>query len=194
DTRQLQKTQPLPALLKSMPSDIQARALRYRLERDAYNLVAGRILLQKGLKELGLDTDISKIRYLPSGKPILESVHFSISHSEHLVLCALYTEGAIGLDVEVRQNPDLKNFKDFFTKVEWQDIMDANDSIGRFYFYWTRKEAVIKALGVNLDWLHRIGLDTHADIFTIENKEWFFKTLNLGVNVYGALCVSKSTS
>jgi len=169
---------------------VKERAARFRFPRDAYNFVLGRLLLQKGLRELGLDDDLSGIRYQENGKPQLDGVHFNISHSDHLVVCVLSKEGEIGIDVEVRRAIELENFVNYFTEDEWADINGADDPIGRFYFYWTRKEAVIKALGVTLGWLHQIELDAKGDRFEYEGRVWVLEDVDVVAKegVYCVLC------
>jgi 4'-phosphopantetheinyl transferase len=192
DTRTFMVSQSLSGLLIGMPDELKERAFRYRFEKDQYNFVVGRLLLQKGLQELGLSTDLSQMTYPENGKPQLPGVHFNISHSDHLVVCALSTEGEIGIDLEVEGEIELNHFADYFTDVEWKDILSAADSKKRFYFYWTRKEAVIKALGVNLSWLHKIDLDASGEGFAAHGRDWVLEevVMDWGIPqpVYCVLC------
>ncbi|MFT4664112.1 MAG: 4'-phosphopantetheinyl transferase [Polaribacter sp.] len=190
DSRKLIAEQSLSSLYEGVPPEVKERAERFRFPRDAYNFVNGRILLQKGLRELGLDDDLSKIQYQENGKPQLDGVYFNISHSDHRVVCVLSTEGEIGVDVEVRGTIELESFVNYFTETEWSDINEADDPIGRFYFYWTRKEAVIKALGVTLSWLHDIELDAKGERFEFGGREWVLEEVELEVEkeTYCVLC------
>ncbi|MFK7807233.1 MAG: 4'-phosphopantetheinyl transferase superfamily protein [Saprospiraceae bacterium] len=163
---------PLESLYKDLPKEIEKRALRFRFPKDAYNFVVGRLLLQKGLRELGMSDDLSKMTYQENGKPEMEGLWFNISHSAHQVVCVLSTEGPIGIDIEVRSDIELSDFVNYFTEQEWLDIQGATDPLARFYFYWTRKEAVIKALGVNLSWLHEIELDATGRQFYARGRQW----------------------
>ena len=124
----------------------------------------------------------------------MKDVYFNISHSENLVVCALSIKGAIGIDLEKEKPVNLENFKPWFTVKEWTDISKAPSPIRRFYWYWTRKESIIKALGVNLSYLHQIELDASQELFTDKGKKWYLYDLDLGAGFFGALCSEISDS
>ena len=175
-------------VLKELPKEMQERAFRYRFEQDARNFVLGRLLLKKGLEELGRSNQLAHITYQKNGKPLLEDVFFNISHSENLVVCALSTKGTVGIDVEKEKPVNLDNFKPWFTVKEWTNINKAPSPIRQFFWFWTRKESIIKALGVNLSYLHQIELDTTQAFFIDNGKKWYLKELNFGAAFFGALC------
>lgn len=175
-------------LLVELPEHIAERAHRFKFEKDAYNLIQGRILLKKGLENLGLLDQFEKIKYQKNGKPILEKVFFNISHTENLVVCAISDEGEIGIDVEKVKTVELYDFKPWFTKAEWAVINKSTSPIEKFYWYWTRKESIIKALGINLSYLHQIELDASKDYFLEKDKKWYLKSLDFGAGYQGALC------
>lgn len=185
------KEHSLNDLLTRLPSSIHPRALRYQFEQDAYNFVIGRLLLEQGLKDLGISIGIDSLQFEDGGKPFLEGVHFNISHSDNLVVCALSLEGRLGIDVEKTKSITLASFKSFFTPREWTDINQAADPLHQFYTYWTRKESIIKALGVNLHHLHQIAIDPLEDTFTVNGDSWYLRDLDLGEGCFGVLCTEK---
>ena len=188
DSERLRQNKEFKNLLSELPNHIQKRAFRYKFEQDAYNFLLGRLLLKKGLNELDMGNQLDKILYQKDAKPFLEDVFFNISHSENLVVCVLSIKGAVGIDVEKEKPVTLKNFKPWFTDREWTDINNAPFPIRKFYWYWTRKESIIKALGVNLSYLHQIELDATQDFF-IENREkWYLMDIDFGPDYFGALC------
>ena len=178
----------LNELLQDLPEAMQERALRYRFEQDAYNFVLGRVLLKQGLGILDMNQRIEEIMVQPDGKPFLVGVYFNISHSENLVVCSVSTKGAIGIDVEKIKPVVLENFKAWFTEREWADITLAADSLHKFYWYWTRKESILKALGMKLSDLNRIDLDATQDFFIHNGDTFHLKELGLSDGFYGALC------
>ena len=188
DSDKVSQKNDLKNLLKDLPKIMHERAFRYRFEKDAYNFVLGRLLLKKGLEELGMGNQLEHITYQDNGKPFLKNVFFNISHSENLVVCVLSTKGEIGIDVEKEKPVNLENFKPWFTIKERTDIKNAPFPIRKFYWYWTRKESIIKALGVNLSYLHQIELDPAQDFFMDKGKKWYLKDLDFGSNFFGALC------
>ncbi len=185
---QIRAEKSLEEVLLDLPKSMYERALRYRREEDAFNFVLGRLLLKKGLEELGLGEQLEKIQFQKDGKPYLDAVYFNISHSDNLVVCALSKDGRIGIDVEKEKELELENFKSWFTNKEWNDINNSPDPLKRFYGYWTRKESIIKALGVNLSYLHEIELDAQQDFFLSEGKHWYLEGADFGLNFFGAVC------
>jgi 4'-phosphopantetheinyl transferase len=91
------------------------------------------------------------------GKPELEpqsEVSFSISHSESLAVIALTRHALIGVDIE-RMRPDGADGRvaeRFFTRNEAFLIATLNDAdrVTAFFNAWTRKEAIVKAIGCGL--------------------------------------------
>jgi len=178
----------LEALLVNMPLAVQERALRYKFEIDAYQFVVGRLLLKHGLKEMGRFNQLSQITYLENDKPHLDQVSFNISHSGDLVVCLLAEQGQIGIDIEQHKPLNLSDFEAFFTPNEWSHINKAASPIEKFFWYWTRKESIIKAMGVNLSYLHQIEIDASKNHFAQNGQEWFLRDLAIGKDYYGALC------
>jgi len=56
-------------------------------------------------------------------------------------------EGQIGIDIEQIGQLDFADFTDFFTGNEWHYINNYHNKFDGFYNFWTRKEAVLKAIG-----------------------------------------------
>lgn len=188
DSESFQNKKDLRDLIEKLPNSMQKRALRYKFEKDAYNFAMGRLLLKKGLVAHGLGNQFENIEYQKSGKPFLKDVFFNISHTENLVVCAITTDGEIGIDVEKVKQITLDDFKTWFTSKEWAIIYNAPSPIKTFYWFWTRKESIIKALGVNLSDLHKIELDASKNHFIKNGKKRWLKDLDFGPGYFGALC------
>lgn len=178
-------------LLKQLPVSLHEKALRYRTDQSAYCYVVGRLLLKHGLHHFDLDTDLEKIQFQENGKPLLPNIHFNISHSDHLVICGFGQEGQLGLDVEKIKPIDFTDFTSVFTEKEWKAIQESTDPLRSFYWFWTRKESIIKALGRNLNYLHQIELDVTLDHFEVEGRRWYLQQLDLGMEHIGAVCCEK---
>lgn len=178
----------LEKLLSFLPKSLHAKALRYRMPQDAFNFVLGKLMLKKGLEELKLDNDLEKIQFNKNGKPFLENVFFNITHSSNYVICAITQQGEIGIDLEKPRNISLEDFEMNFTKKEWTKITTHSFPLKKFYWYWVRKESIIKALGVNLSYLNQIELETGKDFFIQNNKRWFLKDLHFGDDCFFAIC------
>jgi 4'-phosphopantetheinyl transferase len=188
DAKRIQGEKSLEKLLEKLPVDMHKRALRYKFKKDAYNFVVGRLLLKRGLEALGKVDQFERIAYQTSGKPFLDDVFFNISHSGDLVVCVLSTKGVVGIDIEKIKEVKLEDFDAWFSKKEWTEINNASSPLQKFYWYWTRKESIIKALGVTLSYLHKIEVDATKDHFIENGKKWYLKDLDFGAGYFGALC------
>jgi len=188
DTTLLQQENKWRILLKELPVSMHERALRYRFKQDAANYVLGRLLLKKALIALGMEEQLEKICFRENGKPYIDGVHFNISHSDNLVVCAISTDVELGIDVEKEKAVKLSDFKAWFTAKEWAIIKGDPHPLKTFYRYWTRKESIIKALGITLSALHQIELNAGQDVFTDNGKSWYLKDLDFGPGFFGAIC------
>lgn len=184
----------LESLLKRLPEHFSERALRYQFSEDAYNFVLGRLMLKKALKTVGLsENSLDTISYNEEGKPLIEGISFSISHSQDLVACAFDRTGHIGLDVEYPRAIKRAHFRHCFNDKEWASI-EEDESMHTFYQYWTQKEAILKANGLGLAHLMAIDIKTPT-LAHFYNKEsltsstWNLKALKFGTSAaYACLC------
>jgi 4'-phosphopantetheinyl transferase len=104
----------------------------------------GSRLLTLGMRRLGYGDDaLATLRYPTNSRPTLAlPVSFSLSHCDGRIVCALSTQGAVGIDVEALGGLIAGDFHLYLSAAEraW-----AGRSTRRFYSVWTRKEAVAKA-------------------------------------------------
>lgn len=133
------------------------RASRFKMERIRNQFIAARVQLRVVLgRYLDLAPAEVPIVYEINGKPVLgpaadRDLHFNISHSETLAVMAATRSGRIGVDVERRRPiPNSESLVErFFTRRE-RDLYMALPECERmdaFFRAWTRKEAVLKAIG-----------------------------------------------
>lgn len=99
------------------------------------------------------------------GKPLcVGGPAFNISHSEDRLVIALATEGEIGVDIEmIRPLEELDELAALvFSPAERQQLgaLPPAARLAAFYRGWTRKEALIKAVGKGLSMpLERFSVD-----------------------------------
>lgn len=155
-------------LLSSAESE-RAFALRTTELFDRFVIDHGLLRL---LLSAYLETDPRKLSFVtnPYGKPQLESrscrLRFNMSHSGQVTMIALCLDAEIGIDIEVIR-----------PIAEWDDIASShfsameNQSLHKeapaqrmeaFFRCWTRKEALIKAMGM--------GLSIPLDSFTVSTS------------------------
>lgn len=121
------------------------------------------------------------ILYGPYGKPYIygANLDFNISHSGNIAICAITSNGKVGIDIEKKSNQIIiSDFKDMFTKKEFDVIKNNEDPIDEFYHFWTLKESIMKAdgRGFNIN-PHDIIVNKNESI--IEGRKWFMHTLNI---------------
>ena len=103
-------------------------------------------LLKKAVQEtLGIDDDFLTIKREPSGKPVCEKYHFSISHCQSLVAVAISNTN-VGIDVEtVKERENIKKI----VMCENENNLDVKD-VSALMCLWTKKEAKFKFDGGHL--------------------------------------------
>jgi 4'-phosphopantetheinyl transferase len=150
---------PVPAeWLAALSADEQARATRFVFARDAHRFRHGRATLRGLLGHwCGLAPHALHIGTGPQGKPFLPAhgtCHFNLSHSADQAMVGICATHELGLDLEgLRAPAELPALADqIMTPAElasWTAMPVAN-KLHAFYQCWTRKEAVLKALGTGL--------------------------------------------
>lgn len=167
--------------LEQMPPDIQQKIRHYKNWEDAHTSLVGKILLIQGLQDIGLSKiDLSVLRYNQYDRPFIPgSIDFNISHSDTLVSCAINTSGSIGIDVERIKPINKADFYDCWTPRETMEIYRDPKNHEIFYSYWTKKEAVVKAIGNGLNIpLKNIEINTDHAVVT-NHGNWYFKEISL---------------
>lgn len=144
-----------PCSIEILSASEQDRAARFRFERDRISFVARRVFLREILgKYAGADPRAIEFEHNEFGKPSVKNgpLHFSASHSDGLAVIAISHRRPVGIDVERISPIDYRLLAEhFFSPAEASRIYDLES----FYGLWTRKEAVLKALGTGLS----CGLD-----------------------------------
>lgn len=151
----------MESLLENLSADEVARAGRFHFNRDRKRFIVARGMLRQLLGcYLGESPHKLRFEYTSHGKPLLamksgyDPICFNISHSGVFALCA-FTEGRnIGIDIErVRDDIAVEQIaRNFFSPGEISAFnrISKNNQQDVFFQYWTRKEALLKAIGEGL--------------------------------------------
>jgi 4'-phosphopantetheinyl transferase len=151
-----------------LSADEQARADRFVRPRDRRRFARCRAALRDILGQL-LAIQAASVRFRATGhgKPELDwqtmgtsvradfpPLQFNVSHSAGLALIAVGSAGALGVDVEkVRPVTEAERIvESYFTPAElaaFRSLADDAKAMG-FVRGWTRKEAILKGLGIGL--------------------------------------------
>ncbi len=136
--------------LNKLPAKDAERSLKFKRWQDRQAHILGRLLLREGLSFLGFKNDIAEIQFHKLGKPYFkEGPFFNITHSGNYVLCAI-SEVELGIDVEEMKDVDIQTFGSIFSEAEINAIDVVSNAVEKqklFYEIWTKKEAIVKALG-----------------------------------------------
>jgi 4'-phosphopantetheinyl transferase len=189
------------------------RSQQLRFDRDKLRYVFSHGILRWILsKYVDESADQIEIVIGPQGKPSLVQqekkypIHFNLSHSHETVLCAITAVGEIGVDVEkIREVPDLEKIvRQFFSTRERAAFKEIPSSQRKQAFFrcWTRKEALIKAMGGGLSLpLDQFDvsilpdpaaalLDIHWD--SRKMQHWLLSDISLDVGHAAALAINIS--
>jgi 4'-phosphopantetheinyl transferase len=146
------------------------RARRFHSPCDRERFVARRAALRAILAAyLGRPARSLCFSSAPGGKPLLvpapgeAALHFSLSASDRLVLCAVSADCRLGVDVErVRSDHDIEGpARLCFSRAQLATLLELPPALrhARFFRLWTSLEAALKALGVGLAGLTPGGLE-----------------------------------
>ena len=150
DTEQLKDPYIYGYWYEKMPKSRQKKVSSFIFEKDRVLSLGAGILLQKGLDRAGMAD--REIVYGKNGKPLLKNgrLHFNLSHSGRLTVCA-FSEKKVGVDIEeVRQFDDaLANFVYHKSEIEYirENYAVADEG---FTLLWTVKESIMKYFGTGL--------------------------------------------
>ncbi|WP_225035706.1 4'-phosphopantetheinyl transferase family protein [Winogradskyella sp. SM1960] len=143
-------------LLKRLTSSEIQRAERYRLVKDKNRFVICRSILKFVLaKEKQIH--ISEVQFEKNSKhkPYLKAdktMFFNVSHAGDYAIIAI-GKCDLGVDIEYI-SPDF-NYMDIlpsvFSDEEISFLQDSKFERQIFYKFWTRKEAIVKAIGKGID-------------------------------------------
>ncbi len=152
-----------------------------RVPEKVRESIGAELLLNHAAKELfpavAVPLDITCSEY---GKPEISGgeFHFSLSHSNARVLCAV-SDSAVGTDIQYISAFHDSVARRFFAADEREYILSHSDRDAAYTGIWCQKESYIKALGT--------GLATPLESFSVIDRSDIFYTV-IGKH-HIALCV-----
>ena len=184
------------------------RADKFRFEHSRHQFVTTRARLRQCLA-LATGKRASEIEFElgPSGKPFLagnsqtSELQFNVSHTDSLALIAITRGQRIGIDVEsltrnVQHNQVSQNFFSATEKAAIAALPD-DQAPASFFACWTRKEAVLKAIGTGIaHGLDSFAVATDPEIVHCRTElqsedgsveTWRVESLSCGAGFMGAL-------
>jgi 4'-phosphopantetheinyl transferase len=154
----------------------------------------GRKLIFEGLKILGINNlSYKQIEYSKLGKPYFKTtdstLDFNISHSGDIVICVVSNSCKVGIDIEKVKPIEIYNFKDHFSKNEWDSLEETTNPLDLFYSYWTQKEAILKANGYGIS-VPLLKIEAISKSISFEGQSWYAEHLKLDI-LYKSCLISK---
>jgi 4'-phosphopantetheinyl transferase len=167
------------------------RAFRYKFEKDrrefvmargALRLITGGYLQREAQRVVFTENEFGKPA-LVNGKRFV----FNVSHSHGLILIAVAKNCAIGVDVEKVQELDHQAMAQrFFAKDERKMLqaLTPSEQLQAFFLCWTRKEALVKAVGEGLSYpldqfVVSVDPAEPAQILKMQESDWKWRVWDM---------------
>ncbi len=164
--------------LNLLPNNFQKEVLRFRRWQDRYNCLLGKLMVYMGYK-IFYNSELEFDNFLKDsyGKPYIENcgMNFNISHSGNTVVC-IFSKQPIGIDVEEVKDIEYTLFENVFSDKEMEEISKAG--LSKFYEYWTKKEAIIKAIGKGMS-IPLLDIKVENNYSVYDHVKWNIKSLRL---------------
>ena len=181
----------LPAALRSHWRARLSPAHALRLSADSRaqsQSILGLALACQLLSALsGRPVGPGELRYTKSGKPhALGLPEFSIAHAGAWVLCAVSSDGAVGVDIEpLAPRASLPRWLTVFDAQERAAARSARSALS----IWATKEAVLKAAGATLAELPRVRVRGRRVEF--RGQRWHCRAPRLAPRVITCLATAR---
>jgi 4'-phosphopantetheinyl transferase len=178
-----------------------ARAGRLKREDDHRRSMQAHRAVRRILShELGVDPADLEFDMTDAGKPFLakpaEALHFNLSHSGRYSLIAVAQDRAVGIDIEMhRTMSDLLGVAMGVATTREIDLLKQlppGEMHSSFFNLWTRKEALLKAIGRGFLVDPReveVGIEQCGRQVTFDARIWTVETLAVGANAAAAVAI-----
>lgn len=178
--------------LDLLPGEERDKSESFVKSEDRNRYILGKIYARKLLANyLKTEPHTLGFRFSDQKKPILENypmMNFNISHSGDYIIIGFANRWSVGVDIELMNtHVDLYNMIiNCMSSTEVSVILNSEMPRQMFYKYWTRKEALLKGIGIGLtDRLKDINCSDGLNLVPIEFsgfasswKVWSFEMEN----------------
>ncbi len=182
--------------LKSLSVFRQEKAMSFRNKNDRVLSLGAGLLIEHGLKRLGLNEKDMRYGMSEYGKPYFmdyPEIKFSVSHCRDMAVCA-FSELSVGCDAEIVRIPDFNVAEKFFSEAEKEYVFDHSDETERaraFFKIWTLKESFVKAVGCGLSMPFK-EFSVEPDKLSLtcrhKTKKYYFKEYDFGGYITACCC------
>lgn len=141
------------ALLSCVQPIRREQILRQGVQAKREVMLAGDILAMHLIQKVfDIPAKEQVVSYTEQGKPYLQNhsrVHYSISHSDQWVACAVF-DSPVGLDIQTIGTFNDGVAKRVCNEAELLQLAQSKDAASLFTKLWTQKEAVVKKSGAGI--------------------------------------------
>lgn len=180
---------------KSLPMSLQTRINQRKLAHDKAASTQTWLLLKDYLIEQGLSQHewLSRIEFSHAGKPSFKQafpiMHFNFSHAAEKVICAISNSKLVGVDIEKIVSFDYAVLNSYFTASEANYIAQAVNQAYAFFTLWTKKEALLKCVGIGIASIDLATIEVLADSIVYQQKQYTFYPINAGIEYIAYVCL-----
>lgn len=166
-----------------LPPFLQQDIAAYKHKQTAQSSLLGKIILRAAFHKLGFLNPLNQIKTTTKGRPFInDTVDFNITHSGDYVVCAISTNGKVGVDIEKHRTLKLNVAERYFTNEECNLIDASTHPQATFFDFWAIKESAIKCDGRGVEVLQKtyienvlsINKQSSNTIICDENKYFFY--------------------
>lgn len=160
-----------------LSEQLQNKISSYVGNKKKQQRIEGLALLSTALKYNKIDENhINSMYYNSFGKPFINAkIDFSISYSHNITILGIIKNGLIGVDIEQIRTIDYTLYKDYFNHKEWKFMSQNSFNEAVFFKLWTRKEAVVKAIGKGV-FIEFNLVEVLQDSIIIDDKKLYLTT------------------
>lgn len=168
-----------------VPIAEQKRAEWFFDSKDRNRYLVTRFVLRSVLSDfIDVPPEMISFHSYGNSKPAVRGIEFNLSHSGNLLMVAVSSR-PVGIDLElIRADFDFTDLlPGSFSETEQFQIWQSDNSLRRFYWFWTRKEAVLKATGEGLvDDMDQ--LDVAGDVISRKESNYLVRTFPVIDDLY----------
>jgi 4'-phosphopantetheinyl transferase len=178
-------------VLRTYPSEIAGSINSYKKLEDRKSRLISRLLIQKYMLDRFNDWCWQQWNKNENQKPFIKNrPFFNIAHSGKIVIVGFNDYEEIGVDIEEMRNIDFKSLITFFHPKEKLFLEEKLFDRNHFYNIWTKKEALLKALGIGL----LEGLN-HLNVLEQPiNNKWHLHEIEVDFSYKCAVCTTSKNN
>ncbi|WP_158602341.1 4'-phosphopantetheinyl transferase family protein [Cohnella endophytica] len=190
------------AYYRILSDEEKSKAMNYKFPEARELYAESRINLRLLLAAYtGLDASTLKFEKTKYGKPFLsgqpqgEEIYFNMTHDERNVLYVVSSKRDAGIDLEkVKDHLDWQDLaRRYFTaqEISFVEALPHDDQVHAFYYLWTRKEALLKAIGIGLS---GIEMMKHTRLLYHLHQQFHLASFRFSPMRYCSLAISPTAS